>query len=46
MITIIEMLARQEHATSNGLEKIWKLKHLMHGGSLDAGNPPVQWERQ
>ena len=43
---IVEMLARKEHATSNGFEKILKLKRQMHGGSLDAGNPPVQWERQ
>lgn len=45
-VTIVEMLARKAHATSNGLEEIWNLKRRMHRGSLDAGNPPVQWEHQ
>lgn len=45
-VTIVEMLNENVHANPNGLEKIWNLKHRMHKGSLDAGNPLVQWEHQ
>jgi hypothetical protein len=44
--TIVEKITNNVHMTSNGLEEIWNLKRRMHKGSLDAGNPPVQWERQ
>lgn len=42
--TIVEMLASKKHTTLHGLEEIWNLKRQMHRGSLDAGNPLVQWE--
>lgn len=43
---IISMISEKQHKTSKGFEKIWNLKCQMHKGSLDAGNPLVQWERQ
>ena len=41
---IIELLSQKQHATSDGLEQIWKLKRQMHRGSPNAGNPLVRWE--
>ncbi len=43
---IVDLLERKVHKTSDGVEKIWNLKCQMHRGSLDAGNPLVQWEHQ
>lgn len=44
--TILDHLMKKIHTTQEGLERIWTLKRQMHRGSLDAGNPPVQWEHQ
>lgn len=43
---ILILLVQKMHANEQGFERIWTLKHQMHRGSLDAGNPLVQWEHQ
>jgi len=43
--SVMELLARGEHLTTEGLEKIEQLASQMHLGSLDALDTLVQWER-
>jgi uncharacterized protein YecE (DUF72 family) len=43
--SVMELLAREEHLTTEGLEKIEQLASQMHLGSLDALDTLVQWER-
>jgi hypothetical protein len=42
---VIELIGRDAHLTTDGLERIEQLASRMHLGSLDALDTLVQWER-
>jgi len=46
LLCFLLIMKSKRHYTKDGIELIKKLKGEMHkGGSLGAGNPHAQWER-
>lgn len=41
----MELYKERKHLSQEGRETLRRIKSKMHVGSLDAGNPLVQWER-